>query len=241
MSGLPKGYKYQEDGPAVEFNIPPCYEATTFSRSVSNALNWLKKLLEPKAIMHEMGRTSVKLKKQWLIDYPHLATIGCDPDFDGYSSKRRDGIPESHQLIRGAGGHIHLGYPVSMIPPDILAQFCDLILALPMLKYDKQGARRGWWGRAGVYRPKEYGMEYRTLSSFWIWDANNSTMLALRALVMLQMMDASMEKWVALHNVVPWDSVKLIIAREDSKEADDLLNKLSTDYPMVKKLISGAF
>jgi hypothetical protein len=44
----------------------------------------------------------------------------------------------------------------------------DLRLAVPSLIWDKDKKRRLLYGKAGCFRPKPYGMEYRTLSNAWL-------------------------------------------------------------------------
>ena len=44
----------------------------------------------------------------------------------------------------------------------------DFFLGLPSLFYDDDVRRRSMYGKAGCYRPKSYGVEYRTLSYAWL-------------------------------------------------------------------------
>jgi hypothetical protein len=44
----------------------------------------------------------------------------------------------------------------------------DFYLGLPSLVYDAATRRREMYGKAGAYRPKSYGVEYRTLSNAWL-------------------------------------------------------------------------
>ncbi len=44
----------------------------------------------------------------------------------------------------------------------------DFYLGLPSLVYDSATRRREMYGKAGAYRPKSYGVEYRTLSNAWL-------------------------------------------------------------------------
>lgn len=66
-------------------------------------------------------------------------------------------------------GHIHVGYdnhePATSI--DIIRAM-DLFLGLESVVLDTDKERRRVYGKAGAYRFKKYGIEYRTLSTFWI-------------------------------------------------------------------------
>ncbi|MCW8826503.1 MAG: hypothetical protein OQK78_08770, partial [Gammaproteobacteria bacterium] len=44
----------------------------------------------------------------------------------------------------------------------------DLYLGVPSVLIDPDNDRRELYGKAGAYRNKPYGLEYRTLSNFWI-------------------------------------------------------------------------
>jgi hypothetical protein len=49
-----------------------------------------------------------------------------------------------------------------------IAKWMDLLLAVPSVLLDNDKQRRKVYGKAGAFRKKEYGLEYRTLSNFWI-------------------------------------------------------------------------
>jgi hypothetical protein len=49
-----------------------------------------------------------------------------------------------------------------------VVQALDLYLGLPSLLLDGDEDRRLLYGKAGAFRPKSYGVEYRVLSNFWV-------------------------------------------------------------------------
>src|SRR5690606_27611941 len=77
--------------------------------------------------------------------------------------------PAAHTLLRTAGGHIHVGYdnPDNAMSADIVLAM-DVMLGVPSVLIDGDTRRRQMYGKAGCFRFKEYGLEYRTLSNFWI-------------------------------------------------------------------------
>jgi len=65
-------------------------------------------------------------------------------------------------------GHIHVGYenpdPLTSLS---LIKAMDLFLGVPSILLDTDTERRKMYGKAGEYRFKMYGVEHRTLSTFW--------------------------------------------------------------------------
>ena len=51
-----------------------------------------------------------------------------------------------------------------------IIQRCDLFLGVPSVLMDEGELRKQLYGKAGAFRPKPYGVEYRTLSNFWVFD-----------------------------------------------------------------------
>jgi len=101
--------------------------------------------------------------------------LGCDPDFNAYTGKANE-KPDGDRPFRTASGHVHVGWTDDA---DIysgshtgichtLVKELDFYLGLPSLFYDSDTKRRSMYGKAGCYRPKKYGVEYRTLSNAWL-------------------------------------------------------------------------
>ena len=81
-------------------------------------------------------------------------------------SLRENPRPHStNKALRSAGGHVHIAYTKDRIG---LGRACDLFLGCHSIMFDPDQQRRLLYVKAGAVRKKEYGLEYRTLSNFWI-------------------------------------------------------------------------
>lgn len=240
MGGLPKGFMQQEDGAAVEFNIPPVYNAEDFCKNITTATTHLQKVLSKQGLSM-LTTNSIILTDDVLQKFPNLDAIGCDPDYSAYTAGAipRGAIPEKYKRIRGAGGHLHIGYNKETIPADVLVKFLDLVLCLPNLANDKQFGRRSWWGQAGVYRPKPYGVEYRTLSNFWVLDAHKMYVIASAVFELMESLGRNMIEWSALYNATNWDALKLLVYAEDVKGSQEFLGHLCKYHKVLSNLISS--
>lgn len=109
--------------------------------------------------------------------------FGCDPEYCAYQMQIIN-PPISTSGFRSAGGHIHIGQTDlvngSLTNKDeeirgrnILAfvRMMDLFVGVPSVLIDTEKAsldRRKLYGKAGSFREKPYGVEYRPLSNFWL-------------------------------------------------------------------------
>ena len=89
--------------------------------------------------------------------------FGCSPDLNVYTGMENES-PEVQGGFRTFGGHIHVGG--DNLPPDLVAAM-DIYLGLWSVVMDSDTRRRSLYGKAGAYRKKPYGYEYRVLSNFW--------------------------------------------------------------------------
>lgn len=107
--------------------------------------------------------------------------FGCEGDYDAYTGgvAPRTGAPDFRNY-RFAGGHIHLGGDFNC-PPFVVALFMDLCIgAVFIMQHGVLPQRSQWYGQAGVFRPKPYGIEYRTLDNRWLSDRNDMYNVASR-------------------------------------------------------------
>jgi hypothetical protein len=105
----------------------------------------------------------------WKSVPPSLKRYGCNPTLNVHERKfvRVTGMRER---FRAAGGHIHLGIGAKDNLPQ-LVELMDIIAGntCVLIDLDPNNARRRKnYGRAGEYRVKPYGLEYRVLSNFWL-------------------------------------------------------------------------
>lgn len=159
-----KGHAVQEDNVMVEYNIPPCRTVQKWLQSHNHVMLYLKQTLPLYDLVVE---ASAEFPADQLVN-PQAAVFGCDPDYDAWNM-RVNLPPNAKTNIRTCGGHIHVGYKNPDINNQVaLVRALDYFVGLPSVVLDPDKVRKSRYGKAGAFRPKEYGAEYRVASNFWL-------------------------------------------------------------------------
>jgi len=176
------GHTVQEDNVAVEFGFNPVVDAESFVRDINTCINYIEKNIPNNLEPYIVASTTFDNKYLQSIQ---AKEFGCEPDLDVWARKPNE-APFASTNLRVSAGHIHIGYETPRIPiTEKLIKMMDLFLGVPSILMDEDRDRRKLYGKAGAFRIKKYGCEYRTLSNFWItseelitWAFNN-TQLAI--------------------------------------------------------------
>lgn len=175
-----RGYYVQEDNVLTEFNIPPASSELEFSENINTGLHLVRIKLGPDYEL--IAKASHEMDKDELKD-PKAMAFGCDSDINAWTGDEHVAeAPES--TLRTAGGHFHFGYknPSKELNTKLARSF-DIHHGLASVILDSDTKRRQIYGGAGHFRHKPYGLEYRTLSSFWVNDSILSRWVYRQALV----------------------------------------------------------
>jgi len=154
---------------ALEFTIPPATTKTEFINSINFVKNYTTEtVLKPlELIPHYVA--SARFNEDDL-NNPAAQHMGCSKSYDAWSFEEHQ-VDRSDYTLRTTGMHIHVGYdnPNDQTSIDIIRAM-DLFLGVPSVLMDNGDMRKQLYGKAGAFRAKAYGVEYRTLSNFWIFD-----------------------------------------------------------------------
>lgn len=165
---IDKGCAVQHDNILVEWCIPPTKNSVSFYESMVHAIEWTKDILP--------GGFDIKFITSAYVDqdqllHPLALEFGCEPDYNAWTNGGENIKPDVNTNLRTAGGHIHIGYNNSSEKVNMmLVKALDLFLSVPALFIDNDVDRRKLYGKAGAFRHKSYGVEYRSLSNFWLKD-----------------------------------------------------------------------
>lgn len=215
-----KGMAVQEDNVAVEFNIPPDRTCNKFIKNIQTALHLIEE--EAKNLNLKLAIVpSAEFDAEQLAT-PQAKHFGCDPDWNVWSMQENPRPRTANKALRSAGGHIHIAYMKDRIG---LGRACDLFLGCPSIMFDPDQHRRLLYGKAGAIRQKDYGIEYRTLSNFWIKSPK------LMEMVFSQVVQAI--DFVESGKTIPReDAIKVIncINRTDQRMLGELTEKYGLMY-----------
>lgn len=216
----------QVDGMALEFNIEPAYTCEQFIENIDYVMNALQErigdnkfVIEPVAFFgREMIQSQPKVARQ----------LGCESDFNAWTGLVND-PPDSNAPFRTASGHVHIGYRDGEDNAPIdectsIAKQLDVMLGIPSVILDDNTMRRKLYGKAGAFRPKTYGIEYRVLSNFWLKD--KATMEWVYKTV-----DKAMQ--LLMEGTCLWTDVDVedIINNSDVDKAKEVVKQLGLEMP----------
>lgn len=176
----------QVDGMAAEYNIKPAStkeEYVAYHLSVLRDLRDLIKELNPDLDFEFSFVPVADFGEEFLAAQPEEATrLGCTPDYNAYNNGQANPTPDAETPFRTSSFHIHLGWTEDqeVMHPEHIEACCMMAKQLDgylgarcVLEEDHKNnsagsRRRALYGKAGAFRPKSYGMEYRTMSSYML-------------------------------------------------------------------------
>lgn len=210
---VPRG-AVQEDNVNAEFNINPAENEQAFVTNLQEVMNTLESMLPPGVVLEV--KSSHHYTKQALKQAGSQAMqFGCSPDYNCHS-RTENTVPHAMQTLRTAGGHVHIGWgsPVEEDKWNV-GVVCDYLLGLWSLSIDHDDERRNLYGKAGAVRVKDYGVEYRVLSNFWLKSEELMREVYRRATLAAQ----SVDKLPLIRSVINSDDVQRIINTNARGEA----------------------
>lgn len=176
---------YQVDGMAVEFNTDPVSLAgfaggdfNAFNHNITSVMSQMEAKVKEYDPELEFYINSVQdfSEETMKSQPPEAVELGCDPDFNAYTLEVNP-RPEGEAVsFRTTSGHIHMGWgaDIPVDNPEHLAvcasiiKYLDATVGMYMTIIDSDPRRRTLYGKAGAFRPKSYGVEYRTPSNLWL-------------------------------------------------------------------------
>lgn len=160
-----------------------------------------------------------------------LKRFGCNPT-ENVHERRFKRVTGLREKFRAGGGHIHIGdlsYEEKKNLPTLVT-LMDIIAGNTCVLIDRDEAnikRRENYGRAGEYRAKPYGVEYRVLSNFW-----------LRHYVLWSMASGLVRNAVGMYRAGLADE---LIKRFDLNKIRKAINENDKDLAMENFLIYAEF
>lgn len=221
---------YQEDNVALEFNVPP----TTSSKELMYNVQRLVNYIETKYNFEEKKYKIMPIASGYFtheqLNSEQAQRFGCDPDYNAWSNSVNE-INSTDTNLRSCGGHVHIGYPNSNVDSNLqIIRLLDLYLGVPSVLLDLDTDRKQLYGKAGAFRHQSYGVEFRTLSNFWLASQELADWVFSNVYVALDKFNSGFE--------FNEDSATLIqncINQNDMLRAEYIIEKFTIPMPEVKK------
>jgi len=164
----------QVDGMALEFNTYPAKTSLDFSDRVCEGKFLLGQITKQHDCRVVVQSTVEFSEDVWAVAPDSSKVLGCEEDYNAWTMGVNE-RPDANVTFRTGGGHVHIGWGRRIEICDRFREVCagftremDATNGVASVLYDGDVKRRKLYGRAGAFRPKPYGVEYRTLSNSWV-------------------------------------------------------------------------
>lgn len=186
IAELGDGFFEQRDNLSFEGNVPPAYTKEDFVKNLS----LLRKFFLNKVALfgYSLSNNGVEYFSKRYLDTAEGLEFGCSSTISSWDSSNKEIISRPTPILDGvnfrvSGFHIHIGYDEPLfknkLQTDILiGRLFDLFVTVPSHDIKPEPERIKTYGKWGMIRSKSYGVECRTLSTFftrhdwldWVWD-----------------------------------------------------------------------
>lgn len=182
------------DGTVIEINPAPSSCRAYIVHNLSNCFETMRKQLGKEYNL--VHKDVVKFKEEHFEKIaPANRLFGCKPDYSAYGGVNKVTVNPQKHLTRCAGGHVHIcgdhrspvtynihdpvnacrldNFEKVLIQPNRVVPVLDILVGNMCVLLDRSedaAKRRELYGKAGDYRLPAWGLEYRTLSNFWLHD-----------------------------------------------------------------------
>jgi len=226
------------DGVQVELNPAPNSCRQVFGAGVATAFAALKQHLTGKDVKTCFDAVITIDKKELDSLSEKSRQFGCAPSNNFYDHDVKIKANPAKYLKRSAGGHIHLGLgqPGSLLMThrERLVPIFDTLIGNTCVMIDRcpeAAERRKNYGRAGEYRLPAYGIEYRTLSNFWLRSYPLLGLVLGLARLSVSGLNATLMKRLpnGVANTSWWDVEHKLMCNVDLKRVQKAINQNDLD------------
>ena len=210
----------QNDGVALEVNVPEAFSKAGFILNFRGVVHDLAQIVHnwDKGEAYIVAEPVATFTEEYMKGLPPVAKdLGCNPDFNAYTMDVTP-TPNSAVQFRTGAGHLHLGWTEDAEGMEhfqkcaTLVKQLDFTVGLRTLLFDTDGRRRSLYGKAGAFRHKPYGVEYRVPSNAWCQSEDLAAMMFDGCTQAVEMLNDGIE----LDKTYPGLAQKLI---DDNKTA----------------------
>jgi len=190
ITELGEWYFEQLDNISFEGNIPKAYTRQEFVSNMVKIRKYFSDKVTP--VGYSLSPNGVEYFAKRYLKTREACDFGCSTVIDTWLSNMYTGFETKatprldNYKFRVAGFHIHIGYDEPILKGNdgkiytdiMIGRLFDLFLTIPSHEIKPEIERIKTYGRWGVIRSKTYGVECRTLSSYytqeqhlsWVWD-----------------------------------------------------------------------
>lgn len=233
----------QVDGMALEINIDPSTleDFDSFNFKIVRTIEDLRQLVP--GYNFDLSPVA-EFSEEYLAQQPKEALeLGCDPDFNAYTLKENP-TPDGTRNFRSAAGHLHIGWGADIPVTNGehveicagLIRMLDATVGMLMTTLDRDPRRRELYGKAGAFRPKSYGVEYRTPSNVWLRNRSRRQLVhfLVNKAVSFHTMAVSPTKIASL----PEEGIINVINDGDHNRAITVINKILAPHTSLFRIFS---
>lgn len=226
---LSSNVRLQEDNVLAEFDINPCKGFPQFNETVEEGLRLTQELLAKHGLQIAEGVSSHVYTPEELNGFHKSAfEFGCTPDYNALTGRQNASPTSTNPGLRTAGGHIHIGYgeTVEVNKQNQLTAgvLCDYYHSLPAMFMDSDDRRKELYGKAGAIRFKDYGIEYRSLSNFWVMKEDLRRIVYQQTEKVVKFLNT--DKLIELNSMLPVARLQTIINSNDKRTAESFMARL---------------
>lgn len=232
---LGDGMKCYADNVLIEASFPPYKSAEEMIQGFRVAF---ARMQEQVGANHRILSKAAHVYDDSELKDKRAREAGCSPNFDVYR-RRMNKSPEFDGGMRTGSGHIHLGHEklIDMSGKEEAIKLIDIYAGCASIIFDKDETapmRRRLYGKAGEFRPTEYGCEYRPLSNWYLRTPETTKLVLDLVSYAMDHLDAGTGPDVLA--MVNSDDVEAAINNNDISLARTLLKKVGLPAKLFKRI-----